>query len=381
MARYQPQHQQVSPAREEQREAAKRGSTSRQKKSKKKHGCLFSILYLIFIISVSIILSCVAIFVANDVLALVKEDTTISFHVDEDTTVGALSDELEEEGVIQYGTVFKLFVKFAKKDRNVMAGDYELSPSMDYAQIALVLRNADNAQTVNVTIPEGYTLAQIKETLIANKVCTEEVLDEALNEYPFKHLFLVDQQPPEENWLEGYLFPDTYTFIMNTDDAVHDVVNKMLNRFDDMYDQKIKDGAEELGLSVHEVVTIASLIEREAKAEDEFTKISGVIHNRLNNPSEFPYLQIDATVQYVVGHKAELTSADLEVDSPYNTYLYEGLPPGPICCPGYSALYAATHPDDNNYYYYVAKSDGTHLFASTYSQHQENIATVNSAAE
>lgn len=381
MARYQPQHQQVSPAREERREAARRSSASPRKKNKKKHGCLFSILYLIFIISISIILSCVAIFVANDVLALVKEDTTIAFHVDEDTTVGALSDELEEEGVIKYSAVFKLFVKVAKKDRNVMAGDYELSPSMDYAQIALVLRNADNAQTVNVTIPEGYTLAQISETLIVKKVCTEDVLNKALNEYPFKHLFLVDQQPPEENWLEGYLFPDTYTFIMNTDDAVHDVVNKMLNRFDDMYDQKIKDGAEKLGLSVHEVVTIASLIEREAKAEDEFAKISGVIHNRLNNPSEFPYLQIDATVQYAVGHKAELTSADLEVDSPYNTYRYEGLPPGPICCPGYSALYAATHPEEHNYYYYVAKSDGTHLFASTYSQHQENIAAVNSAAE
>lgn len=376
MARYQPQHQQAPAAKDAHRKTERR---SKPEKPRKKHGCLFSILYVIFIISVSIILSCAAIFVANDVLALVKEDTNITFRVAEDTTVGALSNQLEEEGVIKYSRIFQLFVKFAKKDRNVMAGEYVLSPSMDYAQIAMVLRNADDTQTVNVTIPEGYTLEQIKETLIDNKACTEEVLNEALTNYPFKHTFLVDQQPPEENWLEGYLFPDTYTFVMNTDDAVHDVVNKMLNRFDEMYDDKIQSGAEELGLTVHEVVTIASLIEREARAEDEFATISGVIHNRLNNPTEFPKLQIDATVQYVVGHKAELTSADLEVDSPYNTYLYDGLPPGPICCPGYSALYAATHPEQHNYYYYVAKSDGTHLFASTYSQHQENIAAVNAA--
>ena len=260
-----------------------------------------------------------------------------------------------------------------------MAGEYELSPSMDYAQIAMVLRNADSTQTVNVTIPEGYTLAQIADTLVKNKVCTRIVLDEALNTYPFKHTFLQDRKPPKLNWLEGYLFPDTYTFVMNTEDGVRNVVNKMLNRFDEMYDSKIQEGAEQLGLSVHEVVTIASLIEREAKAEDEFATISGVIHNRLKNADQFPYLQIDATVQYAVGHKAELTSADLAYDSEYNTYLYKGLPPGPICCPGYSALYAATHPEQHNYFYYVAQADGTHLFANSYRQHEANIAAVSAA--
>ena len=372
MAQYQPQHQ---------RRADEVHSTDKPKKSqkKKKHGCLFSLLYFLFIICTALVLSCIAIYVANDALALVKEVRVITFKVDEDTTVGALSEQLEDAGVIEYSSMFDLFVKFAKKDRNVMAGEYELSPSMDYAQLAMVLRNADNTQTVNVTIPEGYTLAQIEETLIENKVCIESVLTEALEEYPYKHIFLVDQQPPVENWLEGYLFPDTYTFVMNTEDAVHDVVNKMLNRFDDMYDEKIQAGAEELGLTVHEVVTIASLIEREARVDEEFETISGVIHNRLNNPDLFPRLQIDATVQYAVGHKSELSNADLEIDSPYNTYLYEGLPPGPICCPGYTALYAATHPEEHNYFYYVAQSGGTHLCANSYSQHQNNIAAVSAA--
>ena len=371
MAQYQPQHQH--------QEKPMPSTENAKKPKKKRHGCLFSFLYFLFIICTSVVLSCVAIYVANDALALVKEDRVITFKVSEDTTVGALSERLEEEGVVEYSSMFKLFVNFAKKDRNVMAGEYELSPSMDYAQIAMVLRNADNTQTVNVTIPEGYTLEQISKTLLEKKVCTESVLNTALEEYPYKHTFLADQQPPEANWLEGYLFPDTYTFVMNTEDAVHDVINKMLNRFDDMYDEKIQAGAEELGLSVHEVVTIASLIEREARAEEEFETISGVIHNRLNNSSQFPYLQIDAAVQYAVGHKAALSNADLEIDSPYNTYLYPGLPPGPICCPGYTALYAATHPENHNYFYYVAKSDGTHLFANSYDQHQNNIAAVNAA--
>lgn len=368
MAHYQPQHQQV-----------KSETPQKPVKKKKKHGCLLSFLYFLFIICVSVVLSCIAIYVANDALALVKEDRPITFKVNEDTTVGALCERLEEDGVIEYSSMFKLYVTVAKKDRNVMAGEYDLSPSMDYAQIAMVLRNADNTQTVNVTIPEGYTVAQIKKTLIEKKVGIESVLDEALQNYPYKHTFLADQQPPEENWLEGYLFPDTYTFVMNTEDAVHDVVNKMLNRFDDMYDEKIQQGAEELGLTVHEIVTIASLIEREARAEEEFATISGVIHNRLNNPSQFSRLQIDATVQYAVGHKAALTSEDLEIDSPYNTYLYPGLPPGPICCPGYTALYAATHPENHNYFYYVAQADGTHLFANSYDQHQNNIAAVSAA--
>ena len=93
----------------------------------------------------------------------------------------------------------------------------------------------------------------------------------------------------------------------------------------------------------------------------------------------FSRLQIDATVQYAVGHKSALTKQDLEIDSPYNTYLYPGLPPGPICCPGYTALYAATHPEEHNYFYYVAKADGTHLFANSYDQHQNNVAAVSTA--
>ncbi len=201
---------------------------------------------------------------------------------------------------------------------------------------------------------------------------SEALLDDALNNYAFKHDFLKDEQPPKENWLEGYLFPDTYEFVQDSKQPIYEVLNVMLNNFDTKYDEQIEEGAKELGLTTHEVVVIASLIEREAKEADEFSKISGVIHNRLNNNEEYPYLQIDASLQYAVGHNNPLTEEDLKLDSPYNLYTNKGLPPGPICNPGYNALYAATHPDDHDYYYYVAMPDGTHLFAETNSEHNRN---------
>lgn len=343
----------------------------RRNKRQPSGGCGGALLYLIVVIGISIVLSLIAIFVANDVFALVKDDTTVNFTVEENTKISSLSGELDKEGIVNYGTVFKLFLTVTNKNVEVLAGTYELSPAMDYNQIVRALRNADKKQTVTVTIPEGYTLEQIKQTLIKNGACTEDALDDALNDYPFKHEFLEDKLPPKENWLEGYLFPDTYTFYKNGD-PVKDVINKMLNNFDDRYDEAIQAGAEELDRSIDEIVTIASLVEREAKVPEEFAMIAGVIYNRLAS-SRFPNLEIDASVLYGLGRTSgTLTSKDLETDTPYNTYLHEGLPPGPICNPGYNALYAASHPSEHDYYFYVAMPDGSHLFATTNSEHERN---------
>ena len=313
------------------------------------------------------------IFAANDALALVKDDQDISFVVSEDTTVSGISQQLDQSGVVNYGTFFRLFNSLqGDGDVIISAGVYTLNPTMDYDQIVSALTETTSTTTVKVTIPEGYTIAQIRQTLLDNNVTSEALLDDALNNYAFKHDFLKDEQPPRENWLEGYLFPDTYEFVQDSKQPIYEVLNVMLNNFDTKYDEQIEEGAKELGLTTHEVVVIASLIEREAKEADEFSKISGVIHNRLNNSEEYPYLQIDASLQYAVGHNNPLTEEDLKLDSPYNLYTNKGLPPGPICNPGYNALYAATHPDDHDYYYYVAMPDGTHLFAETNSEHNRN---------
>lgn len=351
------------------RSSRKNGS----KGKKNKTGCALASLYFIIIFGVSVCLSLFLIFAANDVLALVKTDDDISVVISQDTTVSEIGKQLDESGVVNYGILFRLFNTLTGDgDIIVSAGSYTLNPTMDYGQIVRALTKTTSTTTVKITIPEGYTTAQIRQTLLDNKVTSQALLDDALTNYAFKHEFLKDLQPPKQNWLEGYLFPDTYEFVQDSKQPVYEVINVMLNNFDSKYDESIKEGAEKLGLSTNEVVIIASLIEREAKEIDEFAKISGVIHNRLNNSSEFPYLQIDASLQYAVGHNNKLTDADKELDSPYNLYKYKGLPPGPICNPGYNALYAATHPDDHDYYYYVAMPDGTHLFAETNSQHNRN---------
>lgn len=350
----------------------------RRKKRRRGAGCAGALLYFVLIIGISALLSIVAIFSANDVLALVKDDVDKTFVVESDANLTALSDALQEDGIINYSPLFSFFVRFTGDDTTVHTGTYTLNPSMDYQQIVRVLHRRETSTVeIEVSIPEGYTIAQIKERLISMGVCSEEDLDTYLNTYNYKHDFLADRTPASKGWLEGYLFPDTYKFNANNAKMT---LNKMLNNFNTKYDDAIQEGAESLGYSQHEIVTIASMVEREAKLDDEFARIAGVIYNRLES-SDFRRLEIDATLQYALGeHKEVLTEADKEIDSPYNTYKVEGLPPGPICNPGYTALYAATHPEQHNYYYYVAMPDGSHLFANSYSEHQSNIEKAKAAA-
>ena len=354
----------------------KRRRSRRQKNS----GCAGTMVYVIAVVGASLVISLAAIFTANDVFAFVKDNAMQQFYVSENTKLADLAKDLDKQGIINYGTVFKAYLAIkGNSDDDVLAGEYQLNPSMDYGQIIDKLTNSSSSDTLQVTIPEGYSVAQVRQLLLDNHVCTADALDKVLNQYPFKHDFLQDEKPVEEGWLEGYLFPDTYE-IYKGNGSVVDTVNKMLNNFATRYDSDITDGANELGRSMHDIVTIASLIEREAQRDDERARIAGVIYNRLNNSSEFPYLQVDASVLYGLGRTSgKLTDDDLKSDSPYNLYTNEGLPPGPICNPGYASLYAASHPESHDYYYYVAMPDGSHLFASSYEEHQRNIETSNAA--
>lgn len=352
----------------------------RRSRRHKNSGCAGTMVYVIAVVGASLVISLAAIFTANDVFAFVKDNAMQQFYVSEDTKLADLAKDLDKQGIINYGTVFKAYlaVKGDSAD-DVLAGEYQLNPSMDYGQIIDKLTNSSSSDTLQITIPEGYSVAQVRQLLLDNHVCTADALDKVLNQYPFKHDFLQDEKPVEEGWLEGYLFPDTYE-IYKGNGSVVDTVNKMLNNFASRYGSEITDGANELGRSMHDIVTVASLVEREAQRDDERARIAGVIYNRLNNSSEFPYLQVDASVLYGLGRTSgKLTDEDLKSDSPYNLYTAEGLPPGPICNPGYASLYAASHPESHDYYYYVAMPDGSHLFASSYEEHQRNIATSNAA--
>lgn len=363
-------NQQMPPASEPRRRRSRRMKNS---------GCAGTIVYLIAVLGIAIVLSLVAIFVANDVFAFVTEDATITVSVGENTDVLALASTLDDEGVIRYSSVFKLYVKLKGDNKSVLAGSYDLNPNMDYGQIISALSNSASTETIQITIPEGYSIMQIKQLLLDEHVCTEQALDEVLNEYAFKHTFLQNEKPPKAGWLEGYLFPDTYE-IYKGNSTVVDTINKMLNNFDNKYDEEIQANAQALGRSMHDIVTIASLVEREAQRDDERARIAGVIYNRLNNAASFPYLQVDASVLYGLGRTSgKLSQADLQTDTPYNLYTKQGLPPGPICNPGLKSLQAAADPEKHNYFYYVAMPDGSHLFANSYAEHEANIAASNRA--
>ena len=351
----------------------------RRSRRRKNSGCAGTVVYVIAVLGISIVLSLAAIFIANDVFAFVKDNAVKEISVAENTDVLTIADRLDDEGIISYGSIFKIYVRIKGDNQGVLAGTYQLNPSMDYGQIIDTLANTASTETMTITIPEGYSTAQIKQLLLDEHVCTEDAIDEALNTYPFKHTFLQSELPAEQGWLEGYLFPDTYEIYKGNANAVN-TLNVMLNNFENKYDEQIQAGAEAQGRSMHDIVTIASLVEREAQRDDERATIAGVIYNRLNNASEFPYLQVDASVLYGLGRTSgTLSEQDLATDTPYNLYTQEGLPPGPICNPGYASLYAAAYPEQHNYFYYVAMPDGSHLFANSYEEHQANIAASDQA--
>ena len=184
--------------------------TRRRSRRRKNSGCAGTVVYVIAVLGISIVLSLVAIFVANDVFAFVKDDAVKEITVAENTDVLSLAKQLDDEGVINYGTIFKLYVRLKGDNESVLAGAYALNPNMDYGQIIDTLANSTSTETIQITVPEGYSTMQIKQLLLDEHVCTEEAIDEALNDYEFKHEFLQEEKPAKQGWLEGYLFPDTY---------------------------------------------------------------------------------------------------------------------------------------------------------------------------
>ncbi len=338
------------------------------------HGCLVGAMYTAFVLGVSMFLAALVIIAANEVFAFVKPDRTAVIELDADVTASEVADILEDAGIIEYPSLFKLYC--AVSGATFKSGKYEINANLDYSAIARTLRRTSTyKETVRVTIPEGYTTAQIVDTLVENGVASEEDLYDAIENYDFDYDFL-DGIGDSKTRLEGYLFPDTYEFYVN--DSAPNVIAKFLTNFENKYTEKLHERTEELGLTVNEVVIIASMVEREARLDDERAIVASVIYNRLANPDAFPYLQIDATVQYIVGRAP--TADDLQIDDPYNTYLYQGLPPGPISNPGIASLEAVLYPDETSYYYYVARSDGSHIFSETLEEHNAAIAEVNAAS-
>jgi UPF0755 protein len=294
----------------------------------------------------------------------------------------AMSEYLQENGLVSYSgkSAFTAAAFITGKGRRLQPGRYRLSTSMSPWEMLCYLAEG-KVYSLQLTIPEGFTLKQIGALLEKEGISgREEFIALAARQADnFSTPF-----PRKGPSLEGYLFPDTYK--IDGRQGAEEVIRKMLDRFDEIVWQGLFQGIHEIGvtsnpnhmdLSLHEIITLASLVEGEAKLPEERPLIAGVLINRLRRGMK---LECDATVQYALPErKPRLTHADLQIDSPYNTYLFPGLPPGPINNPGRASVEAVLHPKVNSFLYYVAKPDGSHIFSSTFEQHRAAISRLNNA--
>lgn len=288
----------------------------------------------------------------------------VSVVIPSGTGTGGIASILEDNGLISSSTVFKFQSKSKGFDGKYKAGEYALSSGMSMTEIMDTLVSG-NVNTVRFTIPEGYTVKQTRDKLANQGLVNAELFDQEMMTGQFDYKFM-SGAPAGENRLEGYLYPETYDVF--TSAREHDIIDRMLSQFNKVFKEEYYDRAKELNMSLNEVITVASLIERETRADSERAKVASVIYNRLDEGRK---LQIDATVQYALGEqKDRLLNSDLKIDSPYNTYQIAGLPPGPICSPGEASIKAALYPEDTNYIYYVLKPDlnGQHNFTHSYDE-------------
>ena len=328
------------------------------------------LMYFGFVVCVSIILASVGWLAADDVLSLSKDYVEAEVYVGEKLDMKQVSAELYNKGLIKYPKLFRVFAKLMKAETKMDPGVYTLSSKLDYNAMVHAMHQSESSieerATVKVMIPEGKTLKQTFQILAEHGVCPYETLLECAANYEFKYDFLEELPYGSDTRLEGYLFPDTYEFYAPSDPE--EAIGKFLSNFNAKVTAEMRLQASEMGYSLHEIVTVASLVEMEAGKDSERPTISSVIYNRLSS-SYYPYLQIDAAIQYALEERKEsLTNEDLEIDSPYNTYKYTGLPPGPIANPGLASIRAALEPESTGYYFYALNKSGSHNFFATMDQ-------------
>lgn len=349
----------------------------------KKTGLFSGFMYFIFIVSVSIILACICWVAASDVLALNKDEVTAAITLPADiftketrtirlsdgTTetqsynkadMGEVAKILKENGIIEYRPLFRFYSSISDANVKLDPGTYELSTIYDYRAIIKKMQFGSGAMlTSEITFPEGLTVEKTFKLLEENQVCTfDELMDCAAN-MDFGYSFLADIPYGDASRLEGYLFPDTYEFYQGT--TAQAAIDTFLQIFNSKVTSEMREKAATMGYSLHEIINIASMIEKEAANDEERPIIAGIIYNRFKQ--DMP-LQIDATIQYFLPEHSEyITIADTQIESPYNTYLNKGLPVGPIANPGSASINAALNPQSSSYIYYALdESSGTHKF-------------------
>ncbi len=401
-----------NPTRTETASAARRkvrqDSASKARPARKKGYGMFGIphllataVWLLLIVAIGVSFGRLLWVCCADLMAFGKNSQEITITVTEEDDISSISQKLGDAGLVRYPGLFKLFAEITGKADNIAFGTYTLNAHFDYnAMINAMASTVSRRGVVTIMFPDGYNCAQIFKLLEENEVCTVADLEAyaatgTLEEY----WFLEGVTRGSKYCLEGYLAPDTYSFYTN--DEPRRVLEKFLDEFDDRFTDIMKQELADMQvrfanmlskqgyssdyiaqntLTLHKLVTLASIVEKETSSNAESFNIASVFYNRLTNPTH-PYLGADATVYYAIGdyffEKGELTATDLSNISPYNTRNHEGLPPGPISNPGVYSLYAVLDPNDTGFYYYVLDpSQGCHLFSKTYDEHLRKVNSL-----
>lgn len=347
-----------------------------------------ALIYIAVVLLISGLASYFIIMVANDVFAFVKPEAQIEVVIPEYATLDQIADELHEREIIKYPKIFVLYTMIRGNDPGeYKAGVYTVSPQQNYDQLlyTFIERKSNTMTEISVTIPEGYTIDDMIKLFVEEKgMGTREGFVDAIQNGVYDYWFLKELKvvnPNRKYRLEGYLYPDTYYFYKEWPEEK--IIDKMLANFYSKFDIKYKQECEKAGMSIDDVVNLASIIQMEAKYSKDYTMVSSVIHNRLNSSYYMYRLDCDSTIQYVLPERKEdLDHEDTLIDSPYNSYKNSGLPPGPISNPTLKAIRAALYPDQTTvkYYFFVSDIDGTMLYARSLTEHNANIALVDKHA-
>ena len=345
---------------------------------RRKRRKLNPVVYVLLVLVISSLAACIGWLLMNDACALDKPWVETEVEITAKDDVRTISRKLKNAGLVNYDWFFELFVRITKSEEEIGVGTFTLHSNMDFFSLVDGMYVRENKpverKTVMVSIPEGYTVRETIAIMAAKGVNTEEALLEAAKTAVFDYDF-INNDSQELTRLEGYLFPDTYEFYVGHE--AKSALNKLLSNFNRKMTTERRELVEKSGYTMDQIITIASLIEKETDGTDR-AKISSVIHNRLKDTAgkhgTYGVLGIDAALLYVLpDSKGVITAEDLELASPYNLRKYAGLPPSAIANPGLASIDAALDPENTNYYYYALGKDGKHHFFKTLSEHNNFV--------
>lgn len=346
------------------------------KNRKPMNRALATLLSVVVLLGISAVLAFYILASANDFLGFSQESKEVQIVVEESDTLSTVVHELKKTGVVTQGFNFEVYAKLKKLDEKLQPGTYTLDARMSYDELIYALRSGEERDDiVKISFPEGMTVHEIADELQENEVCSAKAFLEAvqkddLSSYDF--IPQVEEGSLRYLRLEGYVFPDTYYFFVGENPSA--VLKKFLDAFDKRVTAEMRQQVEEMGLTLDEAVTMASIIQKEASDVQEMADVASVFYNRLKNSSKFPKLQSDVTINYVESDiKPYLEISNQEMYDAYNTYECNGLPVGPVCNPGVDAINAVLYPSSTNYYFFISDKDGKYYYATTLAEHNKNI--------